>query len=95
MDHINTSTEGYRLKKSSARNAREALIEDIAAATDEKDKAKLCRTLAITANTLKWTEQDLHALYQKRLDPSIRNYSAFVRSRTKIFAPKNGQRISH
>ena len=83
------------LKKSGARNSREALIEDIAEATDEKDKPKLCRALAITANTLKWTEQDLHALFQKRLDPSIRNYSAYVWSRTKIMTPKNGQRTSH
>jgi len=82
------------LKKTGARNSREALIEDIAEATDERNKPKLCRALAIAANTLKWTEQDLHALYQKRLDPGIRNYSAFVWSRTKIMRPKNGQTIS-
>lgn len=89
--------EGYTrptLKKSVARTAKESLIEDIANATDERNKAKLCRTLAIAANTLGWSDQDLHALYQKRLDPSIRNYSAFVWSRTKIINPKNGQTIS-
>lgn len=82
-------------KRSRARTDCEALIEDIVGATDEKDSDELKRLLAITAKTLKWTVTDLHALYQKRLDPTIRNYSAFVRSRTKIFAPKNGQRISH
>lgn len=89
--------EGYtrpQLKQSVARNAREALIEDIANATNERNKPKLMRALAVAANTLKWTESDLHALYQKRLDPSIRNYSAFVWSRTKIMNPKNGQTIS-
>ena len=89
--------EGYKRptgKKSAGRNAREVLIDDIVEATTARQKAKLSRALAIAANTLKWTDIDLHALYQKRLDPSIRNYTAFVWSRTKIFAPKNGQTMS-
>lgn len=89
------ATENYRPPtRSTARRNAESIIEMIAAETNERDKSKLCRALAITANTLKWTDQDLHALYQKRLDPSIRNYSAFVWSRTKILTPKNGQTIS-
>lgn len=91
LKHIKPTLKG----KTRARTNSEALIEDIVGATDEKDSDELRRLLAITAKTLKWTDRDLHALFQKRLDPTIRNYSAFVRSRTKIFAPKNGQRISH
>jgi hypothetical protein len=69
---------------STARTSTEALINDIAEATTEKHKKKLARALAITAKTLKWSDTDLHALYQKRLEPGIRNYTAFVWSRVKI-----------
>jgi len=41
-----------RIEKSAPRNSREALNEDIVAATDEKAKGKLCRALAVTAKTL-------------------------------------------
>lgn len=69
----------------SAHNFRHVrLIEDTAAATDEKDKGKFCRALTITANILKWTEQDLHTLHQKRLDPKVQNYSALEWWHAKI-----------
>lgn len=34
----------------------------------------------MTANTLKWSDTDLHVLYQKRLDPKakVRNFTALV-----------------
>ena len=60
------------------RSAREALIADIVNATQEKDKRKLAKRLAMAANTLHWQEIDLHALLQKRNDPNVRNYTAFV-----------------
>lgn len=43
------------------------------------------------ANVLKWTKQDLHALYQKRFDPSTCNCSTFVRHRTKSFSSKKAR----
>lgn len=70
--------------KSLARNATESLIEDIVAATNEKNTRRLARVLAITARTLKWTESDLHALYQKRLDPKVTNYTGLVWWHVKI-----------
>lgn len=69
------------------------MIEDIAAATDEKDKGNLCRALAITANTLKWTDQDLHALYQKHLDPKVRHSTALVWWHTKVEEGLKGARL--
>jgi hypothetical protein len=71
-------------KKSGPRNAREALIEDIVAATNERNKTKLARALAIAANTLGWSDQQLHILYQKRLDPKVRNYTALVWWHAKV-----------
>jgi len=55
------------VKKSGARTAKEALIEQIVEATGDPNPARLARLLAVTANTLGWTEQQLHILYQKRL----------------------------
>lgn len=69
----------YRTTKpTSARTPTEALIEQIVDATTEQDKKKLARALAITAKTLKWSDQQLHMLYQKRLDPKVRNFTALV-----------------
>ena len=71
-------------KKSTARNATEAIIEDIANATNEKNKVKLMRALAITGKTLKWSEMHFLDLYRKRLDPKVKNYTALVWWHTKI-----------
>jgi hypothetical protein len=40
------------------------LIEEIANATNEKNKGRLMRTLAIAANTLRWSEMDPHQFYR-------------------------------
>jgi hypothetical protein len=84
--------EGYTsptIKKSGARNSAEALIEQIVQATTERDKNGMARALAIAAKTLKWTETDLHVLYQKRLDPQVRNFTALVWWHAKIINKKN------
>lgn len=84
---IHMNLEGYKspsVKKSGARNSREALIEDIVAATTERRKRLLARALAVAANTLKWSDQQLHVLYQKRLDPKVRNYTALVWWHVKV-----------
>lgn len=36
------------------------------------------------AKTLKWANQDLHLLYQRRLDPKVRNFSALVWYHCKV-----------
>lgn len=61
------------------RNNREHLIEQIVNATDEKNKKHLAKLIAIYANRYHWTDTELHALLKKREDPSIRNYTAFVK----------------
>lgn len=68
------------LKKPTPRTQQEDLIEQIVAQCTLKpgEDRKLARVLAIAANTGKWTTTDLHALLKKRMDPTIRNYTAFV-----------------
>ena len=61
------------------RNQTEDLIAQIVNATSEKDKHKLAKEIKIAYHTLGWTDTDLHALLAKRKDPSIRNYTAFVK----------------
>jgi len=61
-----------------ARTEKEDLINQIAAATNENTPA-LRKRLALAVNTLHWTVQDLHALLKKKEDPTIRNYTAFVK----------------
>lgn len=66
---------------SRARNQKEDLIEQIVAQCYFRkpgDDRKLARLLAVTANAGKWSTMDLHALLNKKQDPSIRNYTAFV-----------------
>lgn len=59
-------------------HAYESLVDDIVDATNEQNKSKLRRALVVAGRTLKWTETDLHQLYQKRLDPKVRNFTALV-----------------
>ena len=68
------------------RNQREDLIEQIVAQCEgtEKQKRTLARIIAIAANTAKWGTEELHALLKKRQDPTIRNYTAFVRWTCKV-----------
>lgn len=64
------------------RNNTEALIEDIVNATgvqSDREKKSLARLIALAYHTLKWSDTDLHALLKKRTDPSIRNYTGFVK----------------
>lgn len=72
---------------SSARNAKEALIEDIVAkchCRSEKEAQTLKKRIAIWLNTTKADETDLHALLQKHRDPSVRNYGGLVNYLIKI-----------
>lgn len=66
------------------RNNREFLIQQIVNLTNETNKKALAARIAISANQLGWTDTDLHALLKKRQDPSIRNFSAFVKWSIKI-----------
>lgn len=68
------------LRHPNPRNQQEDLIEQIVAQCTLKpgEDRKLARVLAIAANTGGWSTTDLHALLKKRLDPTIRNYTAFV-----------------
>ena len=61
------------------RNNREHLIEQIVNRTDEKNKKNLAKLLAIASYRQRWQDIDLHALLKKADDPSIRNYTAFVK----------------
>ncbi len=63
----------YTREKSTARTSKEALINEM---TEDRQLRKL---IAIAANTMKWSDTDLHALLKKKNDPAIRNYQAFLR----------------
>lgn len=69
------------------RSNREQLIADIVSQCNvigvEKRK-ELARRIALAANTLHWSDQDLHVLMKKKQDPTIRNYSAFLNWSIKI-----------
>lgn len=67
------------------RNGMEQLVRDIVEQTDAKgaQARKLQKLLVIQAKALRWSMTDLHALLQKKKDPAIRNYSAFVWSHVK------------
>lgn len=71
------------------RSNKDQLIADIVNATTEKNKKKLAKVLALTYNALNLSEIDLHALLQKKNDPSIRNYTAFVWYSCKIRGNEN------
>ncbi len=68
------------------RNNFEQLIADIVNATNEQNKAALARRIATTARQLGWTETELHALLSKKKDPTIRNFTAFVKWSIKVRA---------
>lgn len=77
MKQISFNRE-FRVESLQVRSNREQLIADIVFATTEKNKKKLARAIAVASNQMAWSESDLHALLQKRRDPTIRNYTAFV-----------------
>lgn len=64
------------------RSNREDLIRQIVDSTDAKNKKVLARRLAIVANTLGWSDMDLHALLKKRGE--VKNFSAFVNWNMKL-----------
>lgn len=69
-------------KELEVRNNREDLIRQIVESTDAQDKKKLARRIAITANTLHWSDTDLHALLNKKRE--VNNFSKFVNWTLKI-----------
>jgi hypothetical protein len=82
MKHI-TFNKQFTAPTLQIRNSTEQLIADIVDATTEKDKKKLAKLIAIKAKEMRWSDSDLHALLQKKSDPTIRNYTAFVWWSTK------------
>jgi hypothetical protein len=58
---------------------RKDLCTQIAEATTVEDKKELAKRIAIAANTLKWSETDLHALFRRKDDPTIYNFTGFVK----------------
>jgi hypothetical protein len=66
------------------RSNREQLIADIVNATSEKNKKALAKLISLRANQMKWSDMDLHALLKKRQDPTIRNFTAFVKWSIKL-----------
>lgn len=61
------------------RSNKEDLIVEIVKCTNEKNKKALAKLIGIWVNKYKISETDLHALLQKRHDPKIRNFTAFVK----------------
>jgi hypothetical protein len=51
-------------------------------ATSGEDAKKLAKRIALAANTLGWSDMDLHALLRKR--GQVRNFTAFVKWSIKI-----------
>jgi hypothetical protein len=66
------------------RNNREQLIADIVNATSDTNKKELAKLISLRANQMKWSDTDLHALFNKRIDPTIRNFTAFVKWSIKL-----------
>lgn len=64
------------------RNNREDLILQIVDKTDSKNRKQLAKRIALTANTLGWTDTDLHSLLKKYGE--VKNFSAFVNWNLKI-----------
>lgn len=87
MDRIKSDLSRFGCPKGRARTAAEDIIEQIVEATfprNPQEHRNLARRLAIAAKALKWTTTDLHALLQKRHDPHLRSYGAFVSWSCKI-----------
>lgn len=76
MKHITFNTPLFVVEDIQVRNNREDLIRQIVENTDATDKKKLARRIAVTANTLHWSDMDIHALLKKKGE--VNNYSKFV-----------------
>ena len=83
MKHISFNQE-FKVEPLQIRSNREYLIAEIVNQTSERDKKSLAKMIALAANTLRWSDTDLHALLKKRQDPKIRNFTAFVKWSTRI-----------
>lgn len=77
-----TFTQPLFVEDIKVRNNREDLILQIVEKTDCKNRKDLARRIAITANTLGWTDTDLHSLLKKHGE--VKNFSAFVNWNLKI-----------
>lgn len=82
MKPIKFSLPSFEVEEIQVRSNREDLIRQIVELTDSTDKKKLARRLAVTANILKWSDTDLHALLKKKGEVS--NYSAFINWNLKL-----------
>ena len=82
MHKIQLQPMMFRVEELQVRNNREDLIRQIVDFTDATDKKKLARRIAVTANTLKWSDMDLHALLNKRRE--VNNFSKFVNWTLKV-----------
>lgn len=71
--------ERKEVVKSTARNDKEDLVNQIVALTTEKDTKHFAKILMIGANKRKYSLTKLHTLLRKKHDPSIENYTAFVK----------------
>ena len=87
MKHLTFTIQPTLSPSLAVRNNREDLIRQIVELTDATDRNKLARRIAITANTLKWSDTDLHALLKKRGE--VDNYSKFVNWTLKTYAKKS------
>lgn len=82
MKKISFNKEIKREEDLQIRSMKDDLIAQIVAKTEENHgtkKFKLAKRIAIAYAIMKWTPTDLHALLGKANDPSIRNYTAFVK----------------
>lgn len=78
-------TRTFTKNNLAVRTNYEALIAEIVSHTQPPSgRRQLAKRLAVAYHTAKWSVTDLHALLQKRLDPSIRNFSAFVNWTCKV-----------
>lgn len=77
-----TFTQPLFIEQLEVRNNREDLIRQIVELTDAVDKKALARRIAITANTLHWSDMDLHALLKKK--GQVNNFSKFVNWSLKV-----------
>lgn len=74
-------TDRRRIELLTARNNKEAIINEIVGLTNESEAGKklLAKQIALWANRYKLSGTDLHALLKKHEDPKIRNFTAFVK----------------
>lgn len=77
-----------------AKTPEQDLINQIVAqmVVDQNRAAWLRKMMAIQTNTFKWSTTDLHAVLQKKHDPTVRNYTAWVTWRFGLAKKKRQKR---